>query len=135
MKKTGNTITLHHIFVGCHREMRPIMRNGKPTKAMKEVYVDEYKDMTGVGVEFDGHEVFIREDHFNSNEARPWGYPVYRADGSNLTCMCKFGRYGQADHEEPMTWYKTNDVISCGSTGYQGATGRGWGSRIRKINW
>lgn len=135
MERTGNTIIIKDMYIGCRFEKVPVMRNGKPTKATKEVCIEEKADLPAIGFMYEGHEIFILERDVMSEEIQSWGYPVFKADGSRLTCNCKFGRYGQANHEEVMRWYKEQDELGCGSRGYEGPTGRGWGAVIRKINW
>lgn len=132
MEKTGNSIVLKDHYVGLHREMQPIMRNGKPTKRMKEVLVREFADVTAWGYIIDGHEVFITDAAMESE----WNYAsVYKANGESLTCICKFGQYGTADHIEPYQLNKATGELVCTSGGMGGATGRGWGAYIKKINW
>lgn len=129
---TGNIITINE-FVGCHRESVPVMRNGKPTKKMKDVIVDTYEDMTATGYLYDGHEIFLNDkdaDKESMNFIR-----TYRADGERLTCMAKFGRYGQADHEVTCDFFKKEKELGCHSNGWQGATWKGAGACIKKINW
>lgn len=133
MEKTGNTIILKNHFTGIHREMQPVMRNGKPTKRMKEVYVHDYADVVAYGYMVEGHEVFMTDEDMNDNT---WDYvPMYKANGLRLTCMCQFGHYGQADHEVGYLYNKKTGKCACLSNGYEGATGRGWGAFIKKINW
>lgn len=132
MEKTGNSIILKNHFVGLHREMQPVMRNGKPTKRMKEVVVRDYADVTAWGYVIDGHEVFIPDANMNA----PFTYsPVYKANGDILTCVCKFGQSGTADHIEPYVLNKQIGKLVCTSTGMGGATGKGWGAIVKKINW
>lgn len=133
MEKTNNTITICNVFAGIRYEMQPVMRNGKPTKKMKEVRVCDYEDMTATGYMIDGHEVFIL-DRDMTNPETTWAR-VYKANGERLTCMCQFGRYGQADHEEPYNWSKEQNRLVVFTQGYQGATGRGWGAMIKRVNW
>lgn len=132
MEKTGNSIILKNHFVGLHKEMQPVMRNGKPTKRMKEVRVIDHADVIAYGYIIDGHEVFITDDDMNS----PYPFAlVYKANGEALTCICQFGCYGTAGHIEPYELNKTTGKLVCTSTGMRGATGRGWGAMIKKINW
>ena len=132
MEKTGNSIILKNHFVGLHREMQPVMRNGKPTKRMKEVIVHEYADVIAWGYIIDGHEVFIKEGDL---EREHWTCFVYRQDGTMLDCVCQFGAYGTADHISPMQFNKLKKRLECYSDGYNGATGRGWGATIKRVNW
>jgi hypothetical protein len=132
MEKTGNSIILKNHFVGLHREMQPVMRNGKPTKRMKEVIVHDYADVVAYGYIIDGHEVFITDKDMNNS--RNFAY-VYKANGEPLTCTCQFGCYGTADHIEPYELNKATGKLVCTSTGMGGATGRGWGAMIKKVNW
>lgn len=132
MEKTGNSIILKNHFVGSHYEMQPVMRNGKPTKRMKEVRVMDYADVVAYGYIIDGHEVFITDKSMND----PYSFAtVYKANGEALTCTCQFGCYGTADHIELYELNKTTGKLVCTSTGMGGATGRGWGAMIKKVNW
>lgn len=132
MEKSGNSIILKNHLVGFHREMQPVMRNGKPTKRMKEVLVNDYADVVAWGYIIDGHEVFITDEEMEScwDDAL-----VYKANGELLTCMCQFGYSGTADHEEPYKLNKKTGKFFCSSSGMGGATGRGWGAMIKRINW
>ena len=132
MKATGNTITVND-FAGFRREMQPVMRNGKPTKRMKEVSVKVYEDMAATGYEIEGREVFILDKDMNDADMQ-WAR-VYRADGTRLTCMCQFGRYGTADHEETYNFSKKTQRFIVFCSGYNGATGRGWGASVTRVNW
>lgn len=131
--KTDNTIIIRGEFAGSTREMQPVMRNGKPTKKMKTVYVNKYEDMIASGYMFEGHEVFLNDKDMADDDmtyAR-----VYKADGTRLTCCCKYGRYGTADHEQIMRYSKKQNDLITDDYGYCGATWRGHGARINKINW
>lgn len=132
MEKTGNSIVLKNHFVGIKREMQPVMRNGKPTKRMKEVIVDLYDDVIAWGYMIEGHEVFITDKAMESSDSLAF---VYKADGHLLTCECQFGAYGKVDHTEPYQLNKTTGKFVCLSSGMGGATGRGWGAMIKRVNW
>lgn len=132
MEKTNNSIIVNE-FVGGHFENVPVMRNGKPTKRTKKVYVDEYADLTATGYLYQGHEIFLLDK--DAEDETMNFIRTYRADGTRLTCMCQFGKYGQTDHESTCDYYKKLKAISCHSDGYQGATGRGWHAYIKRINW
>lgn len=132
MEKSGNSIVLKNHYIGFHREMHPVMRNGKPTKRMKEVLVDDFADVTAWGYIIDGHEVFVTDRALQSVSRYAL---VYKANGEVLTCICQFGNYGTADHEEPYQLEKATGKLVCTSNGMGGATGRGWGAMIKRINW
>lgn len=132
MEKTNNTIVVNE-FAGGKTEMQPVMRNGKPTKRMKPVYVPRYEEMTATGYMIQGHEVYINDKDMNDAEMT-WAR-VYRADGTRLTCMCQFGHYGQADHETSCNFSKKNQQLITHASGYNGATFRGAGASIKRINW
>lgn len=129
MRTTGNTITIN-TFIGGHFEDAPVMVNGKATKRTKRVYVEEYGDVELTGIEVEGHEVFVEKSNYDEN-----GYYCYRADGTRLTCMCRFGRYGQADHKEIVMYNSKHDALYTPSRGYEGATWKGFGATIKRINW
>ena len=132
MEKTNNTIVVNE-FAGFRREMQPVMRNGKPTKRMKEVSVRVYEDMTATGYMLEGHEVFILDKDMEDPEhtyAR-----TYKANGERLTCMCQFGHYGQADHEVAYLYIKATQRLGFFSNGYNGATWRGYGATLKRVNW
>ena len=132
MEKTGNTIVVKE-YAGYRTEMQPVMRNGKPTKRMKEVVVRIFEDMIATGYMLEGHEVFILDNDMNDE-----GYDTartYRADGTRLTCMCQFGHYGQADHEVGYFFDKKQHKLAYRSSGYNGATWRGYGATLKRVNW
>ena len=113
--------------------MQPVMRNGKPTKKMKEVYVRDFEDMVANGYMVEGHEVYMTDKDLQD---ATWDYvPVYKADGSRLTCVCQFGHYGTADHEVAYLYNKKTGKFACLSKGYNGATFRGYGASIKRVNW
>ena len=132
MEKTNNSIIVNE-FVGIHYEDVPVMRNGKATKRTKQVRVYDYAELKATGYLYNGHEIFLL-DKDAENEEMDF-ISTYRADGTRLTCMCQYGRYGQADHETTCDYYKKSKVISTHSSGYQGPTGMGWGASIKRINW
>ena len=129
MKTTGNTITAN-IFTGLHRENVPVMVKGKATKRTKEVFVSEYNDVVLTGIEVDGHEVFVNLNDEDKNDL-----VCYKADGKHLTAMCQFGRTGTSDHEEVVLYSMKHNNLFVRSTGYDGATWRGYGCRIKRFNW
>ena len=110
MEKTGNTITVH-IFAGFNYEMQPVMRNGKPTKRMKEVRIDTYADMNATGYMLEGHEVFVLDKDME-DETKSWAR-TFKSNGERLTCMCKFGRTGTADHEVSDLFDKKLQKLVC----------------------
>lgn len=132
MEKTGNTIVVN-VFAGFLYEMQPVMRNGNPTKRMKEVRIETYADMTATGYFFEGHEVFVL-DRDMEDDNYTWAR-TFKANGERLTCMCKFGRTGTADHEVPFLFDKKLQKLVCYSSGYNGATFHGAGATIKKVNW
>jgi hypothetical protein len=133
MKRTGNTIVAK-LFVGSKFQDVPIMRNGKPTKRTKREYVSEYADVELTGIEVQGHEIFINENekHYNGDNTK---FSAYNGEGERITVICKFGKSGKADHTEVAHYNVKIDQIVCLSSGFQGATGHGWGAYIKKINW
>ena len=132
MEKTNNSIIVNE-FVGFHYEDVPVMRNGNATKRTKRVIVDDYAELNATGYLYNGHEIFLLDKDAEDEEMN--FIRTYRADGTRLTCMCQYGRYGQADHEDTCDYHKKSKVISTHSSGYQGSTGRGWGASIKRINW
>lgn len=132
MEKTGNSIVVNR-FSHFVYEMQPVMRNGKPTKRTKEVRINVNVDATAFGCIIDGHEVFIDELDCN-DDTMTWAR-VYRADGTRLTCVCKFGRTGQADHESTYNFDKKSQSLVTFASGYNGATFHGAGATIKRVNW
>lgn len=132
MKRTGNKIVAN-LFVGGKLQEVPVMRNGKPTKRMKKEWVSEYSDVELTGIEVEGHEVFINENekHYNDDTK----FAAYNSSGERITVICNYGRTGKAPHEEVAYYDMKKNQIVCFATGYQGATGHGWGAYIKKINW
>lgn len=61
MNKTGNKIVVN-LFVGGEFQDVPVMRNGKLTKRTKRQYVSIYEDRELIGIEVQGHEIFIDEN-------------------------------------------------------------------------
>lgn len=133
MKRTGNTIVAK-LFVGGEFQDVPIMSNGKPTKRTKREYVAKYADVELTGIEVQGHEIFINENekHYNGDNTK---FSAYNDKGERITAICKFGKSGKADHTEVAHYNVKIDQIVCLSSGFQGATGYGWGAYIKKINW
>ena len=137
MEKTNNKITVK-TWKSEYKEV-PVMRNGKPTKKTKRtlVYTDIYLPASGYMIQ--GHELFIIDrDLENAATAQYWFDKVvclYRADGSKLTCNCKYGRYGTANHEQVLLWDTENKCLYTDTHGWDGAAGKGWGARMSSINW
>lgn len=129
MKRTGNTITVESSEV--RREEVPVMRNGKPTKRTKLVWKTIPTNIQAIGIEVGGREVFVVEKDLNGYFKQS---VCYRKDGTILLCKCKFGRYGQADHIEPV-YYKEPDRLFAATTGYDGPCGVGRGAYIKAILW
>ena len=136
MKNTGNQIVIS-VYDG-HSEVVPVMRNGKPTKRTKEIWVHGHKDVTASGYIVEGHEVFISDEELNEVlEGKSYRSVVtlYRKDGHAVIAICKFGRTGMADHREVVEFNPKTEQIYIRSTGYNGATGRGWGASVKRIEW
>ena len=133
MKRTGNTIVAK-LFIGGVIQDVPIMRNGKPTKRTKRKYVAEYADVELTGIEVQGHEIFINENetHYNGDNTH---FSAYDSKGERITVICQFGKSGKADHTVAAYYNVKTDKIVCFSSGFQGATGYGWGAYIKRINW
>lgn len=133
MNKTGNKIVVN-LFVGGEFQDVPVMRNGKPTKRTKRQYVSIYEDRELIGIEVQGHEIFIDENEKHYREGDT-SYQAYNDKGERITVICNYGRTGKAPHEEAAYYDMKKNQIVCFATGYQGATGHGWGAYIKKINW
>lgn len=137
MEKTNNTITIKNVFVGGHFTNVPVMRNGKATKRTKRVWVSEYADLQATGYVINGHIVYLLDKDMEEGATDYMRNDVraYREDGTRLTAMCKYGRYGQTDHEETVFWHKESKVLFCHTDGYNGPCGKGWGASIKRFNW
>lgn len=131
MRTTGNSI-ISKVFVGVCRKSVPVMRNGKPTKRTKEVWEENWEERTLTGIEVEGHEVFIDE---NEKSSREDCFVMYNNNGEKITAEVRIGRTGTKNHSV-VAFYnkKTNQVIHF-HNGYDGATGRGWGTYLVKVNW
>ncbi len=104
----------------------PVMRNGKPTKRMKEVYESFLCEVEMDCIEHEGHKVYFeKESRFTSM--------AYREDGTLLTGEFIYGRYGKELHKEGL--FVRDRKLVTSSTGYNGSTTKGWGGRLVKINW
>lgn len=105
----------------------PVMRNGKPTKRMKEVYEPFFCEVEMDCIEHEGHKVYFEKESRFATTA-------YREDGTILTGeLFIYGRYGKELHTEGLFVRDRKLVIS--STRYNGSTTKGWGGRLVKINW
>ena len=136
MKSTGNQIIIS-VYDG-HSEIVPIMRNGKPTKRTKEIWVDGTKEVTASGYIVEGHEVFISDEEMNDVlEGRAYSDLVFlrKRNGEAVIAILKFGRTGMADHREAVEFNPKTEQMHIRSTGYNGATGRGWGATVKRIEW
>lgn len=133
MKKTGNKIVVN-VFVKGELQDVPVMRNGKPTKRTKRQWVPIYEDRELTGIEVQGHEIFIDEKESHYNESNN-SYCAYNSKGERITAICQYGRTGKAPHKEAAYYDMKKDQIVCFATGYQGATGHGWGAYVKQINW
>lgn len=136
INRTGNTIVVN-VFVGSEIKEVPVTRNGKPTKRVKKEWVANYEERTLTGILVQGqHEIFIDENETTSNRnVRDKVYMAFKANGERLTVDCKYGNYGSKLHQS-MAFYslKYNDIVTM-DYGWDGATGKGHGARIVKINW
>lgn len=85
----------------------------------------------------DGHEVYmIREDVEKAKIDRNYNCVVmFREDSSKIYADCRFGRTGTANHKVIVTYNVLKDRIEIHSTGYNGATWRGYGAYVKRINW
>lgn len=82
MNKTGNKIVVN-LFVGGEFQDVPVMRNGKPTKRTKRQYVSIYEDRELIGIEVQGHEIFIDENEKHYREGDT-SYRAYNDKGKEL---------------------------------------------------
>lgn len=140
METTGKQITITREEY--RYTIEPVMRNGKPTKRTKEVVRYVPVEHTASSYLIDGHEVYIIDnDLATAKQATSDDLPyrrlvgLYRADGTHVTCDCKYGRYGQANHVQGLTYDVLRQQLHTETSGYQGATGRGWGASVKRINW
>lgn len=108
----------------------PVMRNGKPTKRMRKEWAVRLLEVEVHSVLIEGRQCWVRKDGIWSDYSA-----VYRNDGTAVTCNCQFGPYGQKAHVEALYYYHSSHSWGIKSSGYNGATGRGWGASIRSYNW
>ena len=108
----------------------PVMRNGKATKRMKKEWAVRLIEVDVHSVLIEGRQCWVRRDGIWSDYSM-----VYRHDGTAVTCDCQFGAYGTKAHREALYYYHDRRAWGVSTTGYNGATGRGWGASIRTINW
>lgn len=134
METTGKQITITRDEY--RYTIEPVMRNGKPTKRTKEVVRYVPVEHTASSYLIDGHEVYIiDEDLARAKQASADDLPyrrlvgLYRADGTHVTCDCKYGQYVQG-----LTYDVPRQQLRTDTSGYRGATGRGWGASIKRIN-
>lgn len=59
---------------------------------------------------------------------------VYKMDGTPLEGNFKYGRTGTANHVENIFVNWRGELVTT-TSGYQGATGRGWGGYLKNIIW
>ena len=130
MEKTNNKILVK--VIDWERKQVPVMRNGKPTKRTKETIVYFDVELPATGYMIEGHELFIIDKDLADGKN---SVCVYKADGTKLTCNCLYGRYGKANHEQVMLYNVAQDILFTDYHGWDGATWKGSGARIRKINW
>lgn len=118
----------------------PVIVNGKATKRTKKVYEMKAVDVIYAAVEvvIEGHVCYIRKDIAErstfSCEADALA-KVYRADGSNVTAKATIGRTGEKLHSLNILYNVDNKTICVPEIGYSGATGRGWNTYIKAIEW
>lgn len=136
MKATGNEIKIENVFVGLERKEVPVMVKGKPTKRTKEICESIYANITAVGYEYKGHEIFIPGiDMAKYEKDERTLIRVYKNDGTQLTANCKFGRTGKANHEKTVFYNPKNNDLYVHTNGYDGPCGVGYGAYIKSINW
>lgn len=111
----------------------PVLRNGKETKRTKRVWREFPISVEMIPISIEGHVVYYRKDQFEN--PRYSFLSLYREDGSLLTCICKYGRTGQACHIESYQLNKETMKPVVLSNGYNGSTGKGWGATLIQINW
>lgn len=137
MEKTNNKILVK--VLDWERKSVPVMRNGKPTKRTKETIVYFDVELPATGYMIEGHELFIIDkdlEEKTSPNYKGWLMVcLYKADGTKLTCNCLYGRYGKANHEQVVLWNTERNCLYTDSRGWDGATWKGSGARMRKINW
>lgn len=140
METTGKKIMVKSYDV--IHEIVPVMRNGKPTKRTKEVVVTREKEVPASSYIIDGHEVYIIDERLAEAQTATKDdlfykalVGLYRADGTHVTCICKYGRTGQANHVQGVTYDVVRKQLHVDNSGWQGATGRGWGACVKRIDW
>ena len=104
----------------------PVMRNGKPTKRTKRIYEWVNKEVEMDCIEYQGHKIYYDPTRDNTT--------AYKENGEILTGDFLFGIYGKVIRPHCLCVNKKRQ-LSWNVNGYEGATGKGWGARLIKINW
>ena len=91
MKRTNNNIEVK--VEKCEIVYVPVMRNGKPTKRTKKELASYEVIEKAVGIEVEGHEVFVIEKEL-CDDTRRFIF-CYNKKGEILTCNCQYGAYGK----------------------------------------
>lgn len=106
----------------------PVMRNGIPTKRMKKEWVDSIVALEVEEIIIEGKAVYaVVEDKYFASRV------VYNNDAEEIYANWIYGRSGEKLHKEILRIDRNNEIIK--SSGYQGATGKGWSTRLKNIIW
>lgn len=96
------------------------------------------KPETAILVNIEGHAVYVLKSAIDG-ETYPNGVShtsnVYRADGSIIRCAWVFGPTGKADRWGALIYETKKHFIVRTTNGLNGATGRGFGARLKFIDW
>lgn len=137
MLATGKEIVIKDGIIDVIREIVPVMRNGKPTKRTKEVVVVKKSDAIADSYMIEGHEVYmIRENVEKAKKENHYHcVTLFKEDSSAIYADCQFGRTGTAIHRVIVKYNVVSNKVGVYSNGYDGATGKGHGCYIKRINW
>ena len=111
----------------------PVMRNGQPTKRMKNARVYEMVEKEVLPIEIKGHIAYYRRDKKESQYGRY--LTLYKEDGTCLKGEFMYGRTGQTVHIDPIEIDKDSLKLIEVSYGYDGPCGRGSVATLVKILW
>lgn len=105
--------------------------------SQKAMFIDVPE--TAILTNIEGHDAYILKSAIDG-ETYPNGFVshrtnVYRADGSIIRCAWVFGPTGKADRWGALTYEAKKQFIIRTTNGLNGATMRGYGARLKFIDW
>ncbi len=94
---------------------------------------------TAILVNIEGHAVYVLKSAIEGenyhNGVVSHTSNVYRADGSLIRCAWVFGPTGKADRWGVLRYETEKQFIVRTTNGFSGATMRGFGARLKFIDW